>query len=92
MAYPVELLKQLRNNHDKVTHDLQSLMFEGLRHSEPLSSEEAKRQLRHGVGRRLGVMKKSVEQIFTLFPPPQQIPLQREALTEVQIYLHAFVM
>jgi len=92
MAYAVELLKQLRTNHDKVIHDLQTLMFEGLKHSEPLGSEEAKRQLRHGVGRRLGVMKKSVEQIFTLFPPAQQTPLQSEVLMEVQIYLHAFVI
>lgn len=92
MAYSVELLKQLRTNHDRIVQDLQSLMFEGLKQSESLSSEEARRQLRHGVGRRLGVMKKSVERIFTLFPPSQQIPLQREVLTEVQIHLHAFVI
>jgi hypothetical protein len=92
MTYAVELLKQLRTNHGNVTRDLQTLMFEGLKQSELLDSEEAKRQLRHGVGRRLGVMKKSVEQIFTLFPPAQQTPLQRELLMEVQIYLHAFVI
>jgi hypothetical protein len=92
MAYSIEVLKGLRTDHDKVVHDIQSLMFEGLKQSEPLNSEEAKRQLRNGVGRRLHVMKKSVEQIFTLFPPAQQAPLQREVLTEVQIHLHAFVI
>jgi hypothetical protein len=92
MTYPAGLLTQLTANRSKVVQDLQSLMFEGLRQSEPLTHEEARRHLRHGVGRRLSVMKKSVEQIFVLFPPTQQNPLQHEVLTEVQIYLHAFVI
>ena len=92
MSYSADNLEQFRNNYTTVVTDLQSVMFEGLKQSEPLTNEPARRQLRHGVGRRLSVLKKSVEKIFELFPPSQERPLQREVLTEVQIYLHAFVI
>jgi len=49
-------------------------------------------QLAHGVGRRLSVIRRSVQNIFTLLPPDQALPLDTDTVTDVQINLHAFVM
>lgn len=57
-----------------------------------LESVGARKFLAHGVGRRLSILKRSCEAIFEIFPPERDSVLNRGEVTEVQIYLHAFVM
>src|SRR5262249_5817486 len=71
--------------------ELLELNFTGLSQSND-QPPAVRDYLRHGVGRRLGVLKKCLERIFSLFPPAQERPLSHEVLTEVQICLHAFVI
>lgn len=92
MQYAAEQIEELENQCDQVISDLQSLVFEGHRQSQRVEAEDARLHLQQGVGRRLGVLKQSVETIFELFPPAQERPLRREVLNDVQIYLHAFVI
>jgi hypothetical protein len=90
--YTSEQSEKFNREHDEITAALQDLMFEGMSQAQSVDIESSRRHLLHGAGRRMGVLKKSLKQIFTLFPPSQQIPLQRELLTDVQIFLHAFVI
>lgn len=92
MQYSPEQVEQLENECEQVLSDLQSLLFEGHRQSHFVEVPDARLHLQQGVGRRLGVLKQTVEKIFELFPPAQERPLQREELTDVQINLHAFVI
>jgi hypothetical protein len=71
---------------------LQTLMLNGVASSNGLVNRKAREYMTHGVGRRLSVMRRCIEKIFSLFPPSQARPLKRETLADVQIYLHAFVI
>ena len=46
----------------------------------------------HGVGRRLTVMRKSLQNIYELFPVDCEQALPLDVLADVQINLHAFLM
>jgi hypothetical protein len=48
--------------------------------------------LTQGVGRRVGVLRRALADVFSTFPPDRKDPIPRDDLTGVQISLHAFVM
>jgi hypothetical protein len=92
MTYTDEQSSKMYRECEKVLGDLQTLMLDGLANSKSLTNEKARQHLTHGVGRRLGAMRRSTGKIFALFPPEQKTPLPRETLEDVQIYLQAFVI
>ncbi len=55
-----------------------------------LSRERAKQYLLHGVGRRLRILHKCIEHIYTIFPVRRRNALSEDELTQVSIDLHAF--
>ena len=55
-----------------------------------LKEEKAKEFLLHGVARRLDVIERCVENIYSLFPLRRETLLSREELKDVDINLHAF--
>jgi len=57
-----------------------------------LKSRSAREYLTHGVGRRLRVLQRSLENVFTLCPVRQTEPLSEDARTDVEINIHAFVI
>jgi hypothetical protein len=57
-----------------------------------LSSPGAQEHLKHGVCRRLKILARALENIFDLCPPEQEKPLEPDALCDVNINLHAFVI
>ncbi len=58
--------------------------------SEKLKEEKAKEYLHHGVGRRLEVIERCIENIFSIFPIEREKLLRHEELIDVAINLHAF--
>jgi hypothetical protein len=54
--------------------------------------DEVAKYLRNGVGRRLHVIRLSIQKVYQLFPPNQAEPLPIETIHEVQVYLQAFVI
>lgn len=48
--------------------------------------------LLHGAGRRIRVMRRALENIFTLFPPEMKLSLPVETVLDAQINLHAFLI
>ena len=55
-----------------------------------LKEEKAKEFLLHGVARRLDVIERCVENIYSIFPLRRETLLSREELKDVDINLHAF--
>ena len=92
MTYSPDQAEQLESDLDRINRELQEVLFEGHQQALALQHERARVQLQHGVGRRINVLTRSMLQIFELFRPQQGEPLNRDVLTDVQIYLHAFVI
>ncbi|MGO1068426.1 hypothetical protein [Lysobacter sp. CA199] len=57
-----------------------------------LTEESAREYALHGVSRRLGTIHRTVENIFSIFPPSRTNPLSRAAVTDTSIQLHAFAI
>jgi hypothetical protein len=92
MTYTQQQSIELCRNSEKVVSDLQALMLDGLTSSNTVAHEKARQHMTHGVGRRLGAMRRSVGKIFFLFPPSQTQPLPRDTIEDIQIYLQAFII
>lgn len=92
MLYSKEQIDSLTAEFEKTVRHLQGLMTEGHRQAGLELNERARKQMTVGAGRRLGVIKRAAENIFRLFPPSQVEPLHRDAVTDVQINLHALVL
>src|SRR5262245_16384311 len=61
-------------------------------HAQSAQNKDAYLYLTQGVGRRVGVLRRTVEEIFHPFPPERTDTLSRDELAAVQINLHAFVI
>ncbi|MEO6308856.1 MAG: hypothetical protein ABIO96_04325 [Nitrospiraceae bacterium] len=77
----------------KALQELQNLQLKIVVQGQPLDAASRLREhLLHGAARRVGVIRRAIENVFSLFPPETKRPLQSDALADVQINLHAFVM
>jgi hypothetical protein len=93
VPYTEETLKHLGDEYENVTRGLQTLVKTFLTEISPnLKNPRAKEYLEHGVCRRLRVLERSVERIYEIFPPDRKEKLTRDELSDVEIYLHAFVI
>lgn len=72
--------------------ELQQLMFRGVVACQDPPNDHVRRFLAHGVGRRLSILKHSIEEIFRVFPPERISPLTNEDAVSLQLYLHAFLI
>lgn len=58
----------------------------------PLKEEKAREYLFHGAMRRLKILQRCIENIFSIFPPEREILLENEELNDIAINLHAFLV
>lgn len=92
MAYSNEQIDQLQRDLADALVGLENLSFKGAREAIHAPNDNVRRFLTHGIGRRLSVLKRSLGEIFMLFPPERAQPLSHDETTLLQIYLHAFVI
>jgi hypothetical protein len=93
MFYSAEVLEILERQQGEVISSLNDLQIKIVREGQTLDhASRVREHLLHGAGRRVGVIRRSIENVFSLFPPNTTRPLGRDALADVQINLHAFVM
>jgi len=92
MFYSPEQIDKIHGEFGRVTTDLQALQFRGLAEAQEAGNDDVRKYLNHGVGRRLSILKRSMEKIFEIFPPTQEEVLSRDEVTSVQVFLHAFVI
>lgn len=93
MRYTQEQSEHLHRECKKVLGQLQDLQLKVVVEGQPLEvSSRLREHLLHGAARRVGVIRRSIQNIYALFPPETERPLSSDALADVQINLHAFVM
>ena len=93
MSFSVEQLAQLDEEFERVRRLLQDLKLRVVAEGQAQDAGSRLREhLLHGAGRRLGVLLRAIENVFALFPPSTTKPLSSDALADVQINLHAFVL
>lgn len=93
MFYSAEQAEQIDRQRFDVVTELQDLQLQIVAQGQPLEATSRVREhLLHGAARRVGVIRRSIENVFALFPPTTPYPLSRDDLADVQINLHAFVM
>lgn len=92
MTFSNEQVDELRDGSRTVLEDLQGLIEMVIVEGQPMEySSPVREHLLQGAGRRLRTVQRSIDHIFNLFPPDQKRPLNLDVLSDVQIYLHAFV-
>lgn len=92
MPYTADQCKYLMLELHQIRERLANLMLECVKHAAPYGEAQTAQHLRYGAGRRIGVIRTAVGNIFEKFPPDTIRPLDAEDLDDVQINLHAFVM
>jgi len=93
MPYTQEQAEHLNRECEVVSEELQELQLKIVVEGQPLEATSRLREhLLHGAARRIGVIKRSIQNIYSLFPPDTPRPLSPDALADIQINLHAFVM
>ena len=78
--------------HAKADESLQALLLQTVHHAQVATNARAKEHLIHGAARRLKVLRRSLANVFRLFPPQHRTPLEPETVQDVEINLHAFVI
>ena len=92
MHYSPELAKSLVRDYAVVEDELQYLLLDAVRAGDATTSQRAREHLVQGAGRRLKTIRRCLHNVFKLFPPGSQVPIQADLIEDTQISLHAFVI
>lgn len=92
MGYSPEQAAHLTEGHLASLDGLVELQTRCTLEGQSISNPLVQEHMLHGAGRRIMVLRRTVENIYDLFPPSTSEPLPRDTLSDVQINLHAFVM
>lgn len=92
MAYTDEQVQHFEEEYFRLRQGLEDLMLKTVAAGQESPHAGVKEHLLHGASRRINVIKKAIENIFSEFPPTTTHPIDKEVLSDVQINLHAYVM
>ena len=92
MIYRDEQVVDLIRQQAALLDGLELMFLSICEHGREAEDERTRAHMLHGAGRRVKVMRRAIENIFTLFPLWQDRPLPSAVLTDTQINLHAFVI
>ncbi len=90
--YKQEDIQKINSELFTVKSRYADLLAQILNLSEKLKEEKAKEYLSYGVGRRLRLVTRCIENIFSIFPVERNNLLCWEELFDVEINLHAFLV
>ena len=92
MVYTEEQIGKLEAEYTRVLQGLHELMLQNFFEGQETAHAGVKEHLLYGAARRLGILKRCIENIFSDFPLTASKPLRRDVIYDVQINLHAFFM
>lgn len=92
MPYSEEQVDYLTHEYLSAFTALHDLMTQCALHGDAATDAGVREHLLHGAGRRISVLTRSLENLFTIFPPSETRPLPNDLLLDVQINLHAFMI
>ena len=90
--YSKEGVERLLTEYPRVDQELERVTLGTLQACADTTSERAKEFLQKGVARRLRLLRRSLSNVFTLFPPAATTPIESDDLDDAVISLHAFVI
>jgi len=90
--YTDEQASHLLDEHQAVLGELRDLMLQVILQSQGTDHPRVREYLAHGVARRIKVMHRAIQNLYSQFPPSTKRPLNEDVLSDVQINLQAFVM
>jgi len=90
--YSNEEIERLTDEYNALLREYHELIKTITIQGQSLTNDLAKEYILHGASRRISVLRRSVENIFRIFPLETIQLLQQDDLYDVQINLHAFVM
>ena len=80
MAYSEDQAAHLSNQQHAVVRELQELFLQIVVQGESATNARVREHLLHGAARRVGVIKRCIENVYTLFPPGASRPLREDKL------------
>jgi hypothetical protein len=92
MTYAAESASALEATKGTVLLSLGELLLQSVTEGNSVPPGKVRNIVHHGVGRRVAVLKRALDNIFETFPPSLVDLLEMDDLADVQINLHAFVM
>jgi hypothetical protein len=92
MHYEPESLREIEMHFSKLRFRCQELLMKTVSLSGKLGKERATEFLRHGVGRRIEILNRCIQNIFRIFPPDWEEKLSQEDRVDLEINLHAFLI
>lgn len=92
MPYSDEVLAMLARESADVFDRLQTLQLGIVKQGRAVADPVVEEYMLHGAGRRVSLLRRTIQNIFRAFPPSTAQPLGTDALEEAQINLQAFVI
>jgi hypothetical protein len=93
MTYTPEQVEEIERERKVVLGELQDLCFNLVSEFAPsLTVVRAQEYVRHGVCRRLKIIRRCIDNIFAIFPVERKKPLREEERSDLEINLHAFII
>jgi len=92
MTYSEADAAKLQNHRLETIQKLNDLQLKCITESIGLGPSRAWEYLRHGVARRLGVLRNAINTVYDVFPPDTKQRLDQESLAHLQLALHGFVI
>jgi hypothetical protein len=90
MAYSDETLVQLAEKYQEVSQSHKNLLLDLMFFRQKLGKEKSKEYLMQGVGRRLDILTRSIDNVYSIFPPNRKERLSKVENADIVINLHAF--
>lgn len=92
MRYSIPQVRSLLEEQEQLFIGFQRVMTLCIIAGRNSPIERVKDHLVHGAGRRIKILNRTVENIFSLLPPGASEPIPQNDLDDLQINMHAFVM
>src|ERR1041385_4900440 len=90
--YSNDALDQLDKQQAAIDAGLERILFLVAENALSLTNARAREYLLNGVGRRLRILRRGINNVFRLFPPSALEPIATDDLDDALISLHAFVI
>lgn len=93
MPYSSKIIEEISSEYRRVLKSFRELTDTLILQLGPkLTQEIAKEYMTHGICRRLKILERCIENVFTMFSPDRNNLLTRDELNDLDIFLHAFVI
>jgi len=92
MHYSQKALNELETAHSELRRRYEELITQVFLFAGHRKNEKAREYMLHGVGRRLQMLQRCVDNMFRLFPASRMEKLSSEDLLDLEINLHAFLI